>query len=152
MQSRSQDSILKMVARHIDIDPKSEATPLIHNLNRQTAVELERGRLLVLVMEDYDENCGYSRREGTQPDIDAIVRTWEKFGCQRKHITVERNLKGDKLLPAMQKFSTELNKAQRHEIDYCVVCIIGHGRINPQTNLEEIVGVDGIGVPREVLE
>ena len=55
-------------------------------------------------------------------------------------------------MPAMQQFRSDLNNTNRHEIDFCIVCIIGHGRVNPQTNLEEIIGVDGKGVTREALE
>ena len=79
-------------------------------------------------------------------------QTFQKYGCQGKSISVKRDLRGHELLSAMEDFQSELNSTNRHEIDFCIVCIIGHGRVNPHTNLEEIIGVDGKGVTREALE
>ena len=52
----------------------------------------------------------------------------------------------------MKRFNDFLNESGVDGIDFCVVCIIGHGRINGQTKQEEIVGIDGKGVPKELLE
>lgn len=147
MQTKGQEWMLKMIMQHLDRD----SDDLIQRRGRKDAVNLKRGKLLIIALENYNTK-GYCRREGTQPDIDALVRTFRQFGCSKKHIKVERDLTGEELIPAMKRFNNFLNESKESDIDFCVVAIIGHGRINGQTKREEIVGIDGKVVPKDALK
>ena len=71
LQRKSQESLLKVIMRHHECsNPDSD---VFANNKPANAVELKRGKLLILALENYNEANGYAKREGTQPDIDAVV-------------------------------------------------------------------------------
>ena len=83
MQAKGQECIFKMITSHL---PDRGVDMFKQRQSGTKALQLKKGRLLIIALENYQTD-GYSRREGTQPDIDALVRV-----CPGKN---SLKLKGD---------------------------------------------------------
>ena len=70
MQAKGQECIFKMITSHL---PDRGVEMFKQRQSGTKALQLKKGRLLIIALENYQTD-GYSRREGTQPDIDALVR------------------------------------------------------------------------------
>ena len=68
MQTNGQECIFKMITSHLNRDVE-----MFTQRRGTKALQLKKGKLLIIALENY-QTSGYSRREGTQPDIDALVR------------------------------------------------------------------------------
>jgi len=113
------------------------------------ALELNfsRSKCLIISQEVYND-ASYSDRYGTEQDVIALTKTFKDFGCSNDRVKVERNVPdAEGFKRVIRDFKKELGQP-----DFVIVCILSHGRLNRNTNREEIIGTQGEGIPREDLQ
>jgi len=89
-------------------------------------------------------------REGTNIDEEALRHTWEYF-CGPANVKTVHDLTAAGIRGACNNFRTDLETSNPDDVDYMVLCILSHGRNNPNTNQDEIMGTQWEGVPTNEL-
>lgn len=101
-------------------------------------MKVRTGECLIINQIEYGTSSDgdFKKRAGSEIDEQRCVKEWENLGC---NTNVERNLTKDELKRVLKHFrDVVLPKAKP---DYMVLIIMGHGRLNCKTKLDEIMGV-----------
>ncbi len=142
----SQDALLRVLRDKADPDESIirvndvDSIALLKKNIPANAVYLKKGKCLIIAQENY-EHKKYSKRPGTQKDVEALAKTFRKFGCNEPKIV--RDVKdADGFVQAVKSFRDKISPQDK--LDYVVICILSHGRMN-KSNHEELVGTNGSG-------
>ena len=117
------------------------------NLAAALTMHVKRGECLIINQIHYAPNKEGEiiyDRGGTLQDEEYLIKEWEKLGCR---IHVERDLTKEKIKIVLKKFRDEVLESNKP--DFMVLVILGHGRVNPRSKLDEILGIDFGGLPTD---
>ena len=84
----------------------------------------------------FSSDGDFSKRAGSEIDEQRCVKEWENLGCNTH---VEQNLTKDGMKRVLKNFRDVV--LAKTKPDYMVLIIMGHGRLNCMTELDEIMGV-----------
>ena len=102
-------------------------------------MKVRHGECLIINQIEYPDE--YGKRSGSEIDEQRCVEEWENLGCNTH---VKRNLTKDGMKLVLKNFRDVV--LAKTKPDYMVLIIMGHGRLNRKTKLDEIMGVmDGEG-------
>ena len=110
---------------------------------------VKRGQCLIINQIHYASTEGddnnYDRTYSLQDEKDLVER-WKSLGCDTH---VERDLTKENIKTVLLRFREVVLK--NTSPDYMVLIIMGHGRQNPKTKLDEIFDIKWKGVPTDII-
>jgi hypothetical protein len=145
-----EDLIHRLLEKKVNIPTDVVVVPVTKELGKpfiMDCIKLRRGKCLIISQKNYGKK-NYGDRHGTEKDEVALKRTFQKLGCS---VVIEKDLDDQDLLKAVKSFCDKLIHLDPQDLDFVSICLLSHGRLNPKTNEEEIIGVNGKGVPTKEL-
>ena len=91
-----------------------------------------------LIINQKFANNPKKERTGTEKDEEELIKSMTKIGCKNR-IQVETDLTRHGIVRCLKHFCRELDKSKP---DFIMIVVLSHGRTNPTTGVDEIMGVD----------